>query len=151
MIVTKDWKRDAVVGLIYGALFILGNMVLPGVITIGQPRVALLAVGSALFVVGVLAPFHEEIAFRGLLNKIVDTLNKNQLIGNVMVSVAFALFHWRVYGLALASAFIGAFLFSMITLHLYDSRKSLVPCIVMHSMVNVFIFLNSSGMVSVGA
>jgi len=67
-----------------------------------------------------------------------------------VISVAFALFHWRVYGLALATAFIGAFLFSLITLHLYDSRKSLVPCIVMHSVVNVFIYLSSTGAVSVG-
>jgi len=79
MIVTKDWKQDAVVGLVYGTLFIIGNVILPDIIAIGQPRVELLALSSALFVVGVLAPFFEEIAFRGLLNRILDTLVRNQL------------------------------------------------------------------------
>lgn len=85
---------------------------------------------SSLIIVCIVAPFVEEILFRGLILR--GFLNNYSVIKSIVLSAfLFALFHMNIY--QFVSAFIGGCLLGW----LYVKTHSLWPCVVYHAMFNI--------------
>jgi membrane protease YdiL (CAAX protease family) len=155
----KNWKSDILIGLGGGALFIGMNQVSP-IIALGNPLslydpVSML--GRAA-VVCVAAPFTEEGLFRSLIPKFSSwafgeffprhnsffsaylTFMSNPIAVTIASGGMFAGFHYLAYGLALQTAFVGAFVFGEVAGALALWRKSLTPGIITHGIFNGFLF-----------
>lgn len=142
-----NWKRDALEGGAYGLGFILINKLFPQFI-IGVPHEVLFGLGGLTLTVCVVAPILEEIGFRGI---VYPTLQKEAgenwaVLG---ASAAFSLFHWAAYGLALTTAFVGAFFFGLVSCIVAKKQNSLIGVVVMHSIFNWWM-IDGSRLVFVG-
>lgn len=133
--IDKNWKSDALTGLAYGIGFMLINRLFPQFI-IGVPHQIL--IGGYFFTVCVAAPILEEAGFRGILYPLLrERFGENTaLLGS---SAAFSLFHWAAYGLALTTAFVGAFFFGVVAALLTKKQNSIIGAVVMHSIFNFWI------------
>lgn len=138
--VDGDWKRDILYGAGLGGGFVLLNLLAPE-FRIGVPQAAL---GLAV----VLAPLVEEFVFRCFLLGWAGQHVHNFGVANVIQAVAFSLFHWQAYGLALQAAFVGAFVFGLVAGFVAKDRRSIVPVIVMHAIFNFWIV--QRGLVMIG-
>lgn len=129
--ISSNWKREALMGLLYGIVFIGVNKLYPQFM-LGIPKQIIF--GGYFFTVCVVAPILEEAGFRGILLSVFS--NQPMWIRYGIVSVAFSIFHWQAYGLALSTAFIGAFIFSLISCFISENTNSLTTAIVMHGIFN---------------
>jgi membrane protease YdiL (CAAX protease family) len=132
--IDANWKRDALEGGAYGLAFIFINKLFPQFI-IGVPHEVLFGLGGLTLTVCVVAPILEEIGFRGIL---YPTAGK-QFGDNIAIigtSLAFSLFHWAAYGLALTTAFVGAFFFGFVAAYIAKKQNSLMGVMVMHGIFN---------------
>ena len=145
---------DIVIGAVVGGLFIF--MFESTSITMGLPPIYPQATSSqianvvaAVAIVGGLAPILEEGLFRGglyhVLNKIMGVIP-----AIVVTGVAFALFHWQAYGAALAAAFVGAFLFSTVACIMAIKTRSLIPAVVTHAIINIYLLIQSEQLLTIG-
>lgn len=145
---------DILWGLAAGGIFIF--IVESTSITMGLPPIypqataaQIVNILGALVIVGVLASILEEALFRGAVLYITDTMMP--IIPAVVVTgVSFAMFHWVAYGANVVPAFVGAFLFSTIACMIVLKTKSLIPGVIMHSMVNVYLLISSEQLLVIG-
>jgi len=152
----KTIGEDIVLGLGIGVLFIIANILSP-VASIGIPRLPL-GIAEDGLVVMVVAPLVEELLFRGVFLAIAFlifyAMMKDKLISIILailvVSVAFSVFHMSVYGIAMEMAYIGAASFSVLACVVAVMRKSLVAPIVLHSMVNTYLFIQAYSLLTIG-
>ena len=134
-------KKNAFYGLVLG-LVIGGALAISSALPMGNQLFSSLALNvslsSFMFIV-VLAPIIEESFFRGFL---MPTFSKilNPLVAIVFVSGAFALMHLVAYGLDFSTLWI-PFVFSVLMILVAYSTKSLLPCVVIHFLVNLSIFM----------
>jgi len=157
--IDDNFRYDAGVGFAAGILFIFLNMI--SSISIGIPApiypqshalpdVAIALIAS-LAVTVFLAAIAEEIGWRGALFFLWQKLGVSAVpIVVVLVSIAFSLFHWKVYGIGMEAAFVGAFIFSVLACILVLITRSVVPSIVMHGMVNLYLFVTSYQLFTIG-
>jgi membrane protease YdiL (CAAX protease family) len=143
----SNFLRDIGIGGGTGAGFIILNVLSPS-IAIGVPTA--LAFAGTLALAIFVAPIIEEIVFRGGLQGLLSWVSKSEsitskgfLVVAIITSLAFALFHYAVYGLgevsAISATFIGAFIFGMASSYLTKASKSLVPSIIAHMIFNAWI------------
>jgi len=146
-LIGEEWRKDIFIGVVVGLAFVLLNILSPS-ISIGLPSLGLSISDTArLVVVGLLAPIIEEIVFRGaffgLFLKLGSKVNFSPtLIAGFLTSIVFALYHLTAYGGSIASAsgaFIGAMVFSVMTIILILWRKNLLVAMIPHSIFNVWL------------
>ncbi len=138
--ISGSWKDDMAFGAIIGLLFITMNIVIPNVMVIGIPETMSLALQAGLVIVVVVAPLVEEPLFRSITFGILDKATGNRVLAIFGQAMAFSLYHWRVYGMGLQTAFVGAFVFALLAQLVTIERKSIVPAIFMHMLFNLFLF-----------
>lgn len=155
--IDDNYIKDFFIGIAAGAVFIAFSSI--SSISIGIPAPIypqsaamsdyVLSIVASVIVVGVLAPCGEEALFRGsfmfLSDKVLPTV-----LAVLATGIAFSLFHWRVYGVGLEAAFVGALIFSLASSMLSRETQSLLPSIIMHSMVNVFLLVKSEELLTIG-
>lgn len=147
-ITKKDFIQDLIPGIGFAIGFIFINY-LSTAITLGIPTMVValatsggtFAVGGAIAISVFVAPIIEEIVFRGFGQKVFEYLFKNWIIAGIITSVLFSIFHWAAYGasFAMASPFIGAFIFGMSATWIVRKTDSLATSIIAHAIVNAFI------------
>jgi membrane protease YdiL (CAAX protease family) len=153
--IDDNYNQDIFFGLIAGVIFVMMSSV--SSISIGipapiYPQSALPEVVnmlSSLIVVGVLAPIFEETMFRGAVFFMSRKVTSN-IPAIIITSIGFSLFHWTAYGEALAAAFVGAFFFSVVTCMMVLKTKSLIPGMIMHAIVNIYLFIQAGQLFMVG-
>lgn len=145
---------DILIGLGVGGAFVL--LFESTSITMGLPPIypqattsQLMNVAAAIMIVGVLAPILEEALFRGA-GLYIFNLMLPLIPAILVVGVVFAGFHWISYGAALAAAFVGAFLFSTIACILTLKTKSLVPGVITHAIINIYLLIQSEQLLTIG-
>lgn len=152
--ISADVKEDTAISLAIAFVFILlGRW--DDIFIIGTPKagwlsteVAALSFFWQFLIVVVVAPIIEEAFFRfalfGGMSAYLAQKGVNQPvrigITIFVVSVLFSGFHYAAYGTALHSAYIGAFLFSIIACLLMMWRQSQIPNTVLHMVINGAIF-----------
>ena len=157
--IDDNWPTDALYGFGAGGLFIILQSV--SSISIGIPApiypqsatmsAYLISVIASMVIIGGLAPAGEEALFRGAFLFLSENLPLVSLVDAVVLTgAAFSLFHWKVYGMALQAAFVGAFIFSTLACGLALQTKSLLPGMIMHSMVNLYLYIQSADLLTVG-
>lgn len=147
----QDWWKDILVGVVLG----IGLIILKQFtgLTIGIP---VLATGTEIQRFGIitfLAPFGEEIAFRGALFPALAIISP--ILAVLLSAGAFSMYHVTAYagsftaqGLSsTAGAFISAGIFGSIFAIVTLWRKSIYPAIIMHVIFNGFIALTSGALV----
>lgn len=135
--VGQNWKRDILLGLLFGVIFIAAN-IFTG-ISIGLPSLPAQLVGK-YGIVSVLAPIFEEAGFRGVL--LFLTGGFGTFFIYAINIIAFALFHYAAYGASLAAmsaSFIGAGLFAGFAVFTTLRYKSILPAIITHAIFNTFL------------
>lgn len=148
---TANWKRDVVWGIAGYFASVPGLIV---ALLVGQqlmkvfgqsthPASEIIAsspdapmVLALFFAAAVIAPFWEEIMFRGTLLPALSTAFKRPLWGILMSSFLFAAIHPQGVPLWLGLGFIGA-----MNCMLAYQTKSLIPCIVLHAMNNGIVLM----------
>lgn len=145
---------DIAIGAVVGGLFVF--MFESTSITMGLPPIYPQATSSqianvvaAVAIVGGLAPILEEGLFRGGLYHVLSKI-MGVIPAIVVTGVAFALFHWQAYGAALGAAFVGAFLFSTVACIMSIKTRSLIPAIVTHMIINIYLLIQSEQLLTIG-
>ena len=133
-----------ILGIVIYITFIFMAIISP-TMAIGIPTMPMsIASDMQLLIVGFLAPIAEEIIFRGLLLA-AFARTFGYMTGNIIVSILFAITHLTAYGIGMTSAFIGAGLFAIIAGIVAISTKNILPAIIMHSMANIWTWINRTG------
>lgn len=146
-----DIEEDGRLGVMLGVGFIIINIMFPGIF-IGYPGYSapLEAGGTAPdpwidpkehggdITADILAPIIEEGLFRSYLLSVAEMYLPFPL-DIALNAVLFAGFHWKVYGLQLSSALVGAGVFSVIACLVVKETDSILPVIIMHSIVNTWL------------
>jgi hypothetical protein len=148
----SDWKKDLLIGVIIGVMFIVGNMITPA-ISIGFPSLSLsMSQVNRIGVVGVLAPIAEEGMFRGALLGLLMVFGLGFWFAAFISAGAFTAYHLTAYGASLAStgAFMGAFIFGLLAAFLVRWRKNLLPAIVLHMIFNLYLLSKMFVVVGIG-
>lgn len=152
--IDDNYWMDIAIGIAGGMAFMV--MVASTSISIGSPAIypqstlpAIVNTIAALVVVGVLAPIFEEAVFRGVVFSAARSVLS--VTGAIVVTgIAFSLTHWAAYGEALSAAFVGAFVFSTIACIMVLATQSIIGPIVMHGMVNVWLYVQSHQLFVIG-
>lgn len=154
--IDENWPVDLILGLVLGALFIgvmdttsLTMGTVPPIYPL-TPFAEAMGVIGTLIVIGFLAPVGEEPFFRGIFMWFGWQNLKYFTIAVIAVGIAFAAFHFDTYGAHLPAAYVGAFLFSTIACIVTHQTKSLLPSIIMHSMVNIYLYIQAEQLMVVG-
>ena len=138
----KNPLIDIGVGILFSVVWYF--LVFPtryGIIPLPPLPAEVLAIGPAPFLIVVLlAPIAEEYLFRGsLLPQLQEIFNSkySSIIAVLLTAAAFTAFHWTVYlqG-ALSSALIASFLFGLFVGGIAAWRKSILPTIIIHAIIN---------------
>lgn len=129
---------DILIGILLGLVFIVGNIAAPNTITIGLPPEILTTAAGQFWGSTILAPFAEEIIFRGGIYTIL-TLVLPAWVSGILQALIFSGAHAYYYGLGLQSAFIGAFSFGIATWLISKWRGSIIPAIILHIMFNLWL------------
>lgn len=154
--IDENWRFDAILGAVLGFAFI--TVMNTTSITMGTPSAIYplttfaekISIISTLVVIGFLAPVGEEPFFRGIFMWFGWQNLKHIILAIIAVGIAFAGFHYQAYGAALPAAYVGAFLFSTIACLVTLRTKSLLPSIIMHSMVNINLYVQAQQLLVVG-
>lgn len=147
---------DSALGLVLGFLTIGAMNVTP--LSMGSPPpiypltpfAEQISVFSDLIVRSFLAPVGEEAFFGGIFLWFAWKNTKIFGIAVVIVSAGFAAFHYTSYGAYLPAAYVGAFLFRVIMCLIIFQTKSILPAIIVHSMVNAHLYIESEQLMVVG-
>ena len=147
---SDDVPMDIVVGILGGAFFIFLKMSGTWFI-FGIPAVVL-GYGEQVLVVCILAPLLEEGCFRSMIfTWFLELTGESLLISIVFQAVLFSVFHWAVYGgVAMMGSLVGAGIFGVVAGGIAYQRDSIIPSIIMHSMLNLMILNSMMGYVSIG-
>ena len=137
----SDWKKDVLIGVGLGILFILANQISPS-ISIGIPSVPLgVTETNQNLIIGGIAPILEEIGFRGVLMGALLIMGLSFGLAALLQAGAFMIFHLVAYGASLSAsgAFLGAFVFGIAMVYLVRWRNNLLPAIIVHSIFNIYL------------
>jgi len=154
--IDENWTVDLILGLVVGFLFIGLTKVTSVSMDAPAPIYPLTSFAeqintiSTLIVIGFLAPIGEESLFRGIFLWFSWANLKYFTIALVVSGIAFSAFHFTAYGAEIPAAYFGAFLFAVTAGLLTFQTKSLLPAIVMHSVVNISLFLQAEQIFVVG-
>jgi uncharacterized protein len=97
---------------------------------------------SSILSLGVVAPLSEEILFRGIILK--GLLSRYSPTKAILISaILFSLFHLNPY------QFFAAFVMGLFWGYLYFRMKSILPCILAHSISNLLVVLASVGSIHI--
>ena len=143
--ISEDIRNDLFISLVVAGFFIfLGSA--ESIFAIGTPKaipfVAQMAMIDQIIVVCIIAPLIEEAFFRFFLFGVLNDTFKNYTtavrlgMSTLIVSAAFAIFHYGFYGIALQTAYLGAFLFSVVACGLMVWRQSQLPGTILHVVIN---------------
>ena len=140
----QNWLTKIGIGALVGIIFIVLNLTIG--ITIGIPDNPQATEGERLGIVSGLAPFGEELAFRGILLPVFEIITPQPLPW-VLNAGAFAIFHAKAYGGGLSKeqilnaqgAFIGAFIFGLVAVLLTKTTGSILPAVITHLIFNTFL------------
>ena len=166
ILIDGDVVKDGLIGLCIGATLIVISMISP-LMSLGVPRLPMAATPVDQFLyISVYAPIVEEFIFRMVFLAIIWVgatailmrvgISKKQVVflglvfAVLAVSVGFAIYHWKVYGVGLEMAFIGAASFSILACMVALWRNSLVPVILMHFMMNTYILIQRMALITLG-
>ena len=155
--IDENWKFDTALGVAVGLAFV--TLMNTTSVTIGTPSAIYplttfaekIGIFSTLVVIGFLAPVGEESLFRGIFMWFGWQNLKSFAVAVIIVGIGFAGFHYQAYGAALPAAYVGAFIFSTLACILTVQTKSLLPAIIMHSIVNVNLYIQAEQLLVVGA
>lgn len=152
--IDHNWGKDMGIGFLAGLAFIIVfgisglSMAYPPPLY-QQSATAFVNLISGLFVVSILAPIFEEPLFRDVVRFIAEVTTGNKILALLITAFTFSIFHWQVYGEALMAAFVGAFIFSIFATLLTIWTESLLPSVVMHSMVNAWLYVQDQQLLTV--
>jgi len=97
---------------------------------------------SSIILLGIVAPLSEEILFRGIiLRGLVNRYSPTKAI--LISAILFSLFHLNPY------QFFAAFVMGLFLGYLYFRIKSILPCILAHSISNLLVVLASAGSIHI--
>lgn len=153
--IDDNWRSDIGIGVLAGLfiIFVFGfsglSMAYPPPLYQQSAASAFVNLLVGLVVVTVLAPIFEEPLFRGVVQFAAYTITKNMVASIIITALFFSIFHWGVYGEGLPAAFVGAFIFSIISSLLTIQTESVLPSIVTHAMVNFWLFLQANQLFAV--
>ena len=154
--IDENWTVDLILGLVVGFLFIGLTKVTSVSMGAPAPIYPLTSFAeqintiSTLIVIGFLAPIGEESLFRAIFLWFSWTNLKYFTVALVVSSIAFSAFHMTAYGIHVPAAYFGAFIFGVTAGILTFQTKSLLPAIVMHSVVNISLYIASEQLLVVG-
>lgn len=152
--IDDNWGKDLGIGIMAGLAFIIVfgisglSMAYPPPLY-QQSATAFVNLIAGLFVVSILAPIFEEPLFRDVVRFITEVITGNKIISIFITAFSFSIFHWAVYGEALMAAFVGAFIFSIFATLLTIWTESLLPSIVMHAMINAWLYVQDQQLFTV--
>ena len=154
--IDDNWPVDIILGVVLGALFI--SLMSISTVSMGTPPpiypqttiAEAIGIIGTLIVIGFLAPIGEETFFRGIFMWFGWENLKFFSIAIIVVGAGFAAFHYTSYGASLPAAYVGAFIFSTIACLVTYQTKSLIPAIIMHSMVNIHLYVVAQELLVVG-
>lgn len=141
--IEKDWSelgKDALPGIVLGAVFGVAHKI-NSAITLNLPPAPLQFFGNFLTAI-VVAPVVEESFFRGWLDPWLEEKTGNAYASVFLTAIAFALFHFGVYGQFLIGnilTFLTAFVFSIFFSAIARTTNSLVGSITAHAIINLVI------------
>lgn len=155
--IDENWRFDSLLGIALGLVFI--SVMNATSITMGTPSAIYplttfaekVSIISTIAVIGYLASICEETLFRGIFMWFGWHNLKHLALAIIATGIVFAGFHYQAYGAALPAAYVGAFLFSTIACLVTLRTKSLLPSIIMHSMVNINLYVQAQQLLVVGA
>lgn len=154
--IDDNWSFDTVLGVIVGLIIIAAMEV--SFVTMGYPSsiypqtafAEKVTLFSMFLVIAFLASVGEEITFRGMFAWFAWHSLKYYTIAIILSSAAFAAFHFQAYGAFLPAAYVGAFLIGITLSMIAQQTKSLLPCIIIHSMINVHLFIKAEQLMVIG-
>lgn len=141
--IDRDVKKDIGIGIAAGLLFISVAMIanLRMLMPMLDANVGgFITFISACVVVGFVAPVLEEPIMAVVLH-ICRSITKYVVVAILIASFVFAAFHLEMYGISNIDFFVGAFVFRVIASVLMIKTQSLLPAMVMHSIANVYLFI----------
>lgn len=155
--IDDNWPTDTILGVVIGFLFI--SLMSVTSVSMGSPApiypltsfAEQMGILGTLIVIGFLAPVGEESLFRGIFMWFGWQNLKYFTLAIIVVGLAFAAFHYTSYGAHLPAAYVGAFIFSTVACLVTFQTKSLLPAMIMHSMVNIHLFIKAQELLVVGA
>jgi membrane protease YdiL (CAAX protease family) len=136
------WKQKTLQGLLYGTIFILVNLFLPRVTSIGFPM--FFSFGTELVAVVLFAGIMEELIFRLGLVDFLYALKFPKWMIVLASGISFTLFHYAAYGQSLAAqsaSFIGAFIFGVVACVIAIRERSFIIPAVMHGVFNLWLVI----------
>ena len=138
--IDKNWKKDVfLIGLPLGIGFIVLSS-LNNIFALGFPKFAFSFTDTARFlIINTVAPAGEEGFFRGfILYLFWGLLRLPFAIANTIQGIAFAVYHFFVYGLGLLAAFFAAFIFGIIAGFVAKKTNSQAGNLTGHHIINLF-------------
>lgn len=150
--IDRNWKMDTVYGLVFGTIFIF--FLETSTLTMGYPLATLfehLDFAIKMIVNSILAPIGEEMVLGGIVLYLYLRSSKYLPLAIFLTGVTFAAFHYTTYGAELPAAYVGAFLFRVVASFIIIYTKSLLPTIIMHSMVNTYLYIEEQELLVIGA
>lgn len=139
---------DIAIGLGFAALWYFVFLPSPyGILPLPPLPAQVLAIGPAAFLIVVLlAPVAEEYFFRGSIMPQIEEIASRRigqyawLIAIIAQAALFTAFHWQAYLTgALSSALIASFIFGIYVGAIAHWRKSIIPGIIIHAIINLAI------------
>ena len=130
--------EDMVIPVILLLIMVFVNSLYPD-FAIGFPTEKLSQEGKYM-TISVVAPIAEEFTFRILILGVLQTVTG--IFAVPLQAGMFALMHWKVYGLGMQSAFIGAFVIGSILGYYMFTRRSfyaLLGIIIFHAGFNTWL------------
>ena len=154
--IDENWPVDTVIGLVLG--FVLISLMSVTNISMGTPApiyplttfAEQIGIVSTLIVIGFLAPIGEEALFRGIFIWFGWQNLKYFTVAIILSSLAFAAFHYSAYGAHLPAAYVGAFIVAILLSLITLQTRSLLPGIIIHSMININLYLQSEQLFALG-
>ena len=126
------------IGLVLAIFFIVANIFAPSFITIGLPTEYFSTAQGNQIASVFIAPFAEELAFRGVLDFLLS-IPFGGFVAGIAQAIIFAVFHITAYGVGLQTALIGAFGFGLVSWIVSRWRHSILPVIILHMMFNAWL------------
>lgn len=154
--IDKNPVVDSIIGVIGGFLFICAMESTSLTMGLPPPMYPLtsfaeqISIVSDLIVRSVLAPIGEEMFFCGIFLWFTRKNVKYFTPAVIIVSLAFAAFHYTRYGADIPAAYVGAFLFRFIMCYLVYYTNSILPAVIVHAMVNTQLYIKAEELLVVG-
>ncbi|MEK6882568.1 MAG: CPBP family glutamic-type intramembrane protease [Nanoarchaeota archaeon] len=146
--IDKNIFQDLIIGIVSAIAFIFASLIFPTLSSIGIPYFpqSIASEAGRWIIVLISAPIFETILFQEFILDFFDEKIGNfpYIIASIISSIAFALFHFSVYGenlSAVGGSFISAFSVGFAFCYLRKYTKSILPVIIAHLILNFYILL----------